>query len=116
MTLMWFSGLRMLIWLGLCHRISLVLLRIVTSVSHNIDFHVLSSDHCVTVYAIEVQYWYAIFPMSGSLMSHSFDRWHCEQYPSSVPLLQEHVMEVWGTIAYAHIGLPIALCLEKTPS
>ncbi|KAI9566342.1 hypothetical protein HD554DRAFT_1185112 [Boletus coccyginus] len=38
------------------------------------------------MYAIEVQYW-----------------WHCEQYPSSVPLLQEHVMEVWGTVAYAHI-------------
>jgi len=43
-----------------------------------------------------------------------FNRWHCEQYPSSVPLLQEHVMEVWGTVAYPYTGLPkLILCLNK---
>lgn len=45
---------------------------------------------------------------------HSFGRWHCEQYPNSVPLLQEHVTEVWGTVAYAYIGLTkLALCFKN---
>ena len=46
---------------------------------------------------------------------HSFGRQHCEHYPNSVPLLQEHVTEMWGTVAYAYIGLTkLGLCVNNT--
>ncbi|KAG9309092.1 hypothetical protein JVU11DRAFT_10975 [Chiua virens] len=39
------------------------------------------------VYAIEVQYWQ-----------------HCELYPNSIPLLQEHITEMWGAMSFAYIA------------
>ena len=58
----------------------------------------------MAVYAIEVQYWYVCFSICGFSISF-FGRQHCEHYPNSVPLLQEHVTDMWGTVAYAYIGL-----------
>ncbi|KAF8555065.1 hypothetical protein OG21DRAFT_1508125 [Imleria badia] len=37
-------------------------------------------------YAIEEQYWL-----------------HCEHYPNSVPLLEEHITEVWGAVAFSYM-------------